>query len=236
MGRPRHDEWSVAARGRGGRGALGQLALAGGLRLAASHRGGARGPPSPSVARALGLRRTAGDILLRRRCRTKTRVRRREPPRSQARRCADRGRSGWHGHPGSLLRRDRGDRRSRGTARLGDPDGHRHRVRPRGSRDLRPRAAARPPDVSAHARRRRRSARHHRDRDLLHRTDRFRDAGGRARRGGRLRRAGATGVALVAAAHPGRHRGLGADARVRRARDRCRRPARLHGARRRDPR
>ena len=78
-----------------------------------SHRPGVAAPAAEH--RGVGRRRTVGDLLLRRRTRTQTRVRRRRPARPGAGRAADRGGRRRHG-------RSRRDLRRRSIWRSGHPD------------------------------------------------------------------------------------------------------------------
>ena len=113
----------------------------------------------------LGRRRAAGDLLLRRRPRTQARVRRRRPARPGARRAADRGggrRDGGARRRSSSRSTSRAGRRR--PSRLGDPDGHRHRVRARRARGDLHAPAERAAHVPADPGGGRRSAGHHGDR------------------------------------------------------------------------
>ena len=146
-------------------------------------------------------------------------------------RCRSRPRSAAWSLPGADLRRGQ-PRPAAGPRRLGDPDRHRHRLRPgRARRDRHPPADG-AAHVPAHPRGGRRPARDHHHRGLLHRATctalPLLLAAGAA---GAVRRARpAPGPLLVAAAAAGRG-DLGAGARVRRARHRRRGAARLHRAR-----
>ena len=93
---------------------------------------------------------------------------------------ADHGRDRRHGGAGPDLPGDRG--RRRGRARVGHPDGHRHRVRPGGAGARRVARVAEAEAPPAHARDRRRHRGDHRDRDLLHGRRRGRRPDGRRSR------------------------------------------------------
>ena len=118
------------------------------------------------------------------------------------------------------------------AARLGDPDGDRHRVRAGGPGGDQHPPAGRAAHVPAHARGRRRPAGDHRDRGVLHRRP-----GPRLPRCWRLlpiavlrgssSSAGCSAAYLLLPLAAGR---VGAGARVRRARDRGRRAAGVHRA------
>ena len=114
--------------------------------------------------------------------------------------------------------------------RLGHPDGHRHRVRGRrAGRHLHPPAGG-PADVPAHPGRRRRPARDHGDRGVLHRQDQRRRAPGRADPADAVRGPRAAPDPVVVAARPAGGAHLGIRPRVRGARDGRGGAARLHRA------
>ena len=199
--RPRHvargaahrdRRWRDAPRRGRRRARLGELPLArGATRRSATPcvgpgRGHLRAHPGP-----LGRRRAARPVLLRRRARAQARVPRRRPAHPGAR---PRSPSSRHSPASPVpalvftVAVVGGGRRLRRDLRgLGDPDGHRHRLRPRGARRHRLPPALGAARLPAHPRRRRRPHRDHDHRDLLHRGPRGPPPAARALPLGRVR-------------------------------------------------
>ena len=144
--------------------------------LGCERRGRARlAAPRPD-ARRVGIRRAAGDLLLRRRDGDQARADRRRAGRPAGRLAAAVRRGRRHGRAGAgrpgAVRRCRGRRR-----RLGDPRRDRHRLRARRARARGRGAPIGRARAAAGDRRDRRPARHRADRDHLHRGPRAGVAG-----------------------------------------------------------
>ena len=139
------------------------------------------GRPRPGPA-LLGERRPDDPVLPRRGARDQARGGLGRAPRRSRGHLADPRGSGRHARSRSALRGDRGGQR--GEPRLGDPHGHRHRVRARDPGPRRRACLPEPEAAAADARDRRRHRRDRRDRRVLHGGHRT----GRPVRGGRRRR------------------------------------------------
>ena len=144
---------------------------------AARHRRRSVRPPPRPVPRHLGGRRPARRLLPRRRHRAQARVRRGRPVRpAQGRPAHRRGRraaspcrrSSSSSRPSLMSQGDSANELGGILRGWADPDGHRHRLRPRRPRRHRHAPAERAAVVPADPRRRRRPHRHHDHRRLLH--------------------------------------------------------------------
>ena len=197
----------------GGRARLGELPELRGVRQPRVQRDRAGGTPSAPDGDAVDRRRTAGDLLLRRGPRAEARVRGRRPPRSTG--GCGAGRGGTRRSPAARGDLSRGDQRHGPPGRLGDPDGHRHRLRTRSARRHRERAPGSAPDLPADPGGRRRPDRDHRDRLLLHRSPGSRSAAARLAPSRSLHCPGAAKDHGVVVADPARCRDLGPGARRR---------------------
>ena len=129
-------------------------------------RSGVAAPESESGG--VGGRWFAGDLLLRGRFGAEAGVRRRRSARSAPGGAAGGGGGGRHGGAGGAVRAGQPGRRAEALAGVGDPHRHRHRLRARRARGDQHPSAGRPAHLLADPGRRRRPARDHDHRHLLH--------------------------------------------------------------------